>query len=152
VFVAAHLLLFGVPASLMIAVTSWAQPFLCRRRHQRAGHAVGYRSFEMPSTATNLVPVGLLPAARAAQQSPRVSRARRVCGAGWEIDVGWLWIRLFSVPWAGARALGSLRARNWSGGGAPGRRHRERAVHQSHARGWRLRARVCCPCAVSWRA
>src|SRR5256886_16563881 len=60
VFVAAHLLLFGVPGIVMIAVHLVAQPFFAGGVINGLGHAVGYRSFEMPSTATNLVPWALL--------------------------------------------------------------------------------------------
>jgi len=86
------------------------------------GHAVGYRSFEMPSTATNLVPWALLLGGEELHNNHHAF-PRSACFAAqrWEIDIGWLWIRLFS-------ALGLARVR-WV---AP-RPHLERRRHEVDA-------------------
>src|SRR5262245_15846496 len=60
IFTVLHLLLFGVAGIIMIAVHLSAQPFFAAGVINGLAHAVGYRSFEMPSTATNLLPWGLL--------------------------------------------------------------------------------------------
>jgi len=69
------------------------------------GHAVGYRSFEMPSRATNLVPWALLLGGEELHNNHHAfPRSARFAVQRWEIDIGWLWIRLF-------RALGLARVR-----------------------------------------
>jgi stearoyl-CoA desaturase (Delta-9 desaturase) len=95
-FVVLQLVLFGVPAITMLAVQLVAQPLLAAGVINGFGHAVGYRSFEMPATATNIVPWGLLIGGEelhnnhhAFPSSPRFSVQR------WEVDIGWLWICLF---------------------------------------------------------
>ena len=105
VFVAAHLLLFGVAGIVMIAVHLVAQPFFAGGVINGLGHAVGYRSFEMPSTATNLVPWALLLGGEELHNNHHAfPRSARFAVQRWEIDIGWLWIRLFS-------ALGLARVR-----------------------------------------
>jgi stearoyl-CoA desaturase (delta-9 desaturase) len=104
-FVIAHLLLFGVPGIIMIAVHLAAQPFFAGGVINGLGHAVGYRSFEMPSTATNLVPWALLLGGEELHNNHHAfPRSARFAVQRWEIDIGWLWIRLF-------RALGLARVR-----------------------------------------
>jgi stearoyl-CoA desaturase (delta-9 desaturase) len=121
-FVIAHLALFGVPGIIMIAVHLSAQPFFAGGVINGLGHAVGYRSFEMPSTATNLMPWGLLLGGEELHNNHHAF-PRSACFAAqrWEIDIGWLWIRLFS-------ALGLARVR-WV---AP-RPHLERRRHELDA-------------------
>src|SRR5580658_9702889 len=97
-FVIAHLVLFGVPGIIMIAVHLAAQPFFAGGVINGLGHAVGYRSFEMPSTATNLVPWALLLGGEELHNNHHAfPRSARFAVQRWELDVGWLWIRLFSA-------------------------------------------------------
>jgi stearoyl-CoA desaturase (delta-9 desaturase) len=97
-FVIGHLVLFGVPGIIMIAVHLAAQPFFAGGVINGLGHAIGYRSFEMPSTATNLVPWGLLLGGEELHNNHHAF-PRSACFAAqrWEIDIGWLWIRLFGA-------------------------------------------------------
>ena len=104
-FVLAHLVLFGVPGIIMIAVHLAAQPFFAGGVINGLGHAVGYRSFEMPSTATNLVPWALLLGGEELHNNHHAfPRSARFAVQRWELDIGWLWIRLF-------RALGLAQVR-----------------------------------------
>ena len=137
----AHLLLFGVPGITMIAVHLAAQPFFAGGVINGLGHAVGYRSFEMPSTATNLLPWGLLLGGEELHNNHHAfPRSARFAVQRWEIDIGWLWIRLFGalglarVRWVAPRPRFERARRELDA------RHRERAVHQPHARAARLRA------------
>jgi stearoyl-CoA desaturase (delta-9 desaturase) len=89
-FILLHLIVFGVPAITMLAVQLIAQPLFAAGVINGLGHHLGYRSFEMPSSATNIVPWGLLIAGEelhnnhhAFPSSPRFSVQR------WEIDIGW---------------------------------------------------------------
>lgn len=92
-FVVLQLIVFGVPAVTMLAVQLVAQPFFAAGIINGLGHRLGYRSFELPTAATNIVPWGLLIAGEelhnnhhAFPSSPRFSVQR------WEIDLGWLFI------------------------------------------------------------
>jgi stearoyl-CoA desaturase (delta-9 desaturase) len=97
-FSAAHLLLFGVPAIVMLAVHLTAQPFFAGGVINGLGHAVGYRSFEMPTTATNIVPWALLLGGEELHNNHHAfPRSARFSVQRWEIDIGWLWIRLFGA-------------------------------------------------------
>jgi stearoyl-CoA desaturase (Delta-9 desaturase) len=95
-FVLTQLLLFGVPGIIMIAVHLAAHPFFAGGVINGLGHAVGYRSFEVPSTATNLLPWGLLLGGEELHNNHHAF-PRSACFAvqRWELDIGWLWIRLF---------------------------------------------------------
>jgi stearoyl-CoA desaturase (delta-9 desaturase) len=105
IFSALHVLLFGVFGITMFAVHLIAQPFFAGGVINGLGHAVGYRSFEMPSTATNLVPWALLLGGEELHNNHHAfPRSARFAVQRWEIDIGWLWIRLF-------RALGLARVR-----------------------------------------
>jgi stearoyl-CoA desaturase (Delta-9 desaturase) len=104
-FVALNLLLFGVPGIIMIAVHLSAHPFFAGGVINGLGHAVGYRSFELPSTATNLLPWALLLGGEELHNNHHAfPRSARFAVQRWELDIGWLWIRLF-------RALGLARVR-----------------------------------------
>jgi stearoyl-CoA desaturase (Delta-9 desaturase) len=104
-FGAAHVALFGAIGVVMFAVHMIAQPFFAAGVINGLGHAVGYRSFEMPSTATNLVPWALLLGGEELHNNHHAfPRSARFAVQRWELDIGWLWIRLF-------RALGLARVR-----------------------------------------
>lgn len=104
-FVIAHLTLFGVAGIIMIAVHLSAMPFFAAGIINGLAHAIGYRSFEMPSTATNLVPWAVLLGGEELHNNHHAF-PRSACFAvqPWELDIGWCWIRLFS-------ALGLARVR-----------------------------------------
>jgi stearoyl-CoA desaturase (Delta-9 desaturase) len=109
-FVALQLIVFGVPAITMLAVQIAAQPFFAGGIINGLGHRVGYRSFELPTAATNIVPWGVLIAGEELHNnhhafpfSPRFSVQR------WEIDMGWLFICVFRA--LGLAHVGSLAPR-----------------------------------------
>ena len=104
-FVLTHLILFGVPAIVMVGVHLVAQPFFGGGVVNGLGHAVGYRSFEMPSTATNLLPWGLLLGGEELHNNHHAfPRSARFAVQRWELDIGWLLVCLF-------RTLGLARVR-----------------------------------------
>jgi len=99
------LILFGVPAIAMVAIHLVSQPFFAGGVVNGLGHAVGYRSYEMPSTATNLVPWGLLLGGEELHNNHHAfPRSARFAVQRWEVDIGWLFICVF-------RALGLARIR-----------------------------------------
>jgi stearoyl-CoA desaturase (delta-9 desaturase) len=89
-FIVIQLVLFGVPAITMLGVQLIAQPLLAAGIINGLGHRLGYRSFEVPTAATNIVPWGFLIAGEelhnnhhAFPSSPRFSTQ------WWEFDLGW---------------------------------------------------------------
>jgi stearoyl-CoA desaturase (delta-9 desaturase) len=105
-FVLPQLLMFGVPAITMIAVQLIAQPFFAGGVINGLGHHVGYRSFDLPTAATNIVPWGVLIAGEELHNNHHAfPSSPRFAVQAWEIDMGWLFIRVF-------RALGLARVGN----------------------------------------
>jgi stearoyl-CoA desaturase (delta-9 desaturase) len=99
------LVLFGVPAIVMVAVHLAAQPLFAGGIVNGLGHAVGYRSFEMPSTATNLLPWGLLLGGEELHNNHHAfPRSARFAVQRWEVDIGWVFVCAF-------RALGLAKVR-----------------------------------------
>jgi stearoyl-CoA desaturase (delta-9 desaturase) len=104
-FSATMLVLFGIPSIVMAAVHLSAQPFFAGGVVNGLGHAVGYRSFEMPSTATNLLPWGLLLGGEELHNNHHAfPRSARFAVQQWEFDIGWMWVCIF-------RALGLAKVR-----------------------------------------
>jgi stearoyl-CoA desaturase (Delta-9 desaturase) len=54
------MIMFGVPAITLLAVQLVAQPLFAAGVINGLGHHFGYRSFELPNSATNIAPWGLL--------------------------------------------------------------------------------------------
>ena len=91
-----HIFLFGVPAILMVVISLVAQPFFAAGVINGLGHHTGYRSFEMASAATNIIPWAVFIAGEelhnnhhAFPWSARFSLQR------WEFDTGWMFICIF---------------------------------------------------------
>lgn len=106
-FVVLQLVVFGIPAIAMLGVQLIAQPLFAAGVINGLGHRVGYRSFELPTSATNIVPWGVLIGGEelhnnhhAFPASPRFAVQR------WEIDIGWLFIRVFMA--LGLARVGTL--------------------------------------------
>ncbi len=94
-FVITELVLFGVPGIIMVAVQIAAQPFCAAGIINGVGHALGYRSFETDSAATNIIPWGLFIAGEELHNNHHAfPRSARFSVQRWEIDVGWLCVRL----------------------------------------------------------
>ncbi len=109
-FVALQLIVFGVPAITMLAVQLVAQPFFAAGIINGLGHRVGYRSFELPTTATNIVPWGVLIGGEELHNNHHAfPSSPRFAVQGWEIDMGWLFICVFRA--LGLARVGSLAPR-----------------------------------------
>jgi stearoyl-CoA desaturase (Delta-9 desaturase) len=107
IFISLQMIVFGIPAIAMIGIQLLAQPFLAAGIINGLGHRVGYRSFELPNAATNIVPWGLLIAGEELHNNHHAFPASaRFSVQPWEVDVGWLFICLFRV--LGLARVGSL--------------------------------------------
>jgi len=97
-FVLGELVLFGVPGIIMVAAHIAAQPFCAAGIINGMGHAVGYRSFETDSAATNIVPWALLIGGEELHNNHHAfPRSARFSVQRWELDVGWLFVRIFAA-------------------------------------------------------
>jgi stearoyl-CoA desaturase (Delta-9 desaturase) len=105
-FVVLQLVMFGIPAIAMLGVQLMAQPLFAAGVINGLGHHLGYRSFEMPIAATNIVPWGVLIAGEELHNNHHAfPSSPRFAVQAWEIDMGWLFICIF-------RALGLARVGN----------------------------------------
>lgn len=95
-YITLQIVLFGVPAITMLAVQLVAQPLFAAGIINGLGHRVGYRSFEVPNSATNIAPWGLLVAGEELHNNHHAFPASpRFSVQPWEFDMGWLFICLF---------------------------------------------------------
>jgi stearoyl-CoA desaturase (delta-9 desaturase) len=84
----------------MIAAQLASQPVFAAGVINGLGHHFGYRSFEMPSAATNIAPWGLIVAGEELHNNHHAFPwSARFAVQKWEIDIGWAFICVF-------RALG----------------------------------------------
>ena len=102
---ALDLLLFGAAGITVWAVQMVWIPFFAAGVINGVGHALGYRNFEIPSAATNIVPWGILIGGEELHNNHHTFPASpKLSVKPWEFDIGWFWIRalqalgLASVP------------------------------------------------------
>jgi stearoyl-CoA desaturase (delta-9 desaturase) len=106
-FITLQMIVFGIPAITMIAVQLVAQPLFAAGIVNGLGHRLGYRSFDLPNSATNFLPWGLLIAGEELHNNHHAFPASpRFSVQPWEIDTGWLFICLFRA--VGLARVGSL--------------------------------------------
>lgn len=92
------LALFGV-----IGLTVWAVqmiwiPLWAAGVVNGLGHAVGYRNFECRDAATNLMPWGILIGGEELHNNHHTyPNSAKLSVRKWEFDMGWAWIKLFSL-------------------------------------------------------
>lgn len=92
------LILFGVPGIIIIAVQMLAMPLLAAGIVNGVGHHSGYRNFECPDAATNIVPWGVLLGGEELHNNHHAfPSSAKFSVRSWEFDIGWLWIKLFSA-------------------------------------------------------
>lgn len=91
VFALIQLVLFGVSAITMLGIQFIAQPLLAAGIINGLGHHLGYRSFELPTAATNIVPWGLLIAGEELHNNHHAfPSSARFALQSWELDAGWI--------------------------------------------------------------
>jgi stearoyl-CoA desaturase (delta-9 desaturase) len=92
------LLLFGVPGIIVFAVQMMANPVMAAGVINGLGHYYGYRNFECPDAARNIVPWGLLVAGEELHNNHHAfPSSAKFSIYRWEFDIGWLYIRIFQV-------------------------------------------------------
>ena len=92
------LALFGVLGMTVWAVQMAWIPVWAAGVINGLGHAVGYRNFECRDAATNLVPWGILIGGEELHNNHHTyPNSAKLSVKRWEFDLGWAWIRLFSL-------------------------------------------------------
>lgn len=114
VMMAIDLLLFGaagltVWAVQMIWIPFWAAGFI-----NGIGHYWGYRNFECPDAATNILPWGILIGGEELHNNHHTyPNSAKLSQKPWEFDIGWMYIRLFEIlGLAKSRSRGPVVARD----------------------------------------
>jgi len=92
------LLFFGVPGIIVFAVQMMANPVMAAGVINGIGHYYGYRNFECPDAARNIVPWGLLVAGEELHNNHHAfPSSAKFSIYRWEFDIGWLYIRIFQT-------------------------------------------------------
>lgn len=92
------LLLFGVPDIIIVAVQMSANPLFAAGIINGLGHHTGYRNFECPDAARNILPWGLVIGGEELHNNHHAFPASaKFSIRRWELDIGWLYIRVFKA-------------------------------------------------------
>lgn len=93
------LLLFGpVAGSLIWVVQMLWIPFWAAGVINGIGHYLGYRNFELPDASRNIVPWGIIIGGEELHNNHHAySSSAQFSTRPWEIDLGWQYVRLFSL-------------------------------------------------------
>jgi stearoyl-CoA desaturase (delta-9 desaturase) len=87
------LVLFGVPGIIIVAVQMSANPLFAAGIINGLGHHTGYRNFETPDAARNIVPWGLLIGGEELHNNHHAfPSSAKFSIRRWELDIGWLYI------------------------------------------------------------
>jgi stearoyl-CoA desaturase (delta-9 desaturase) len=92
------LVLFGVPGIIIIAIQMLAMPLLAAGVINGLGHHTGYRNFECPDAATNVLPWGFIVGGEELHNNHHAfPSSAKFSSRAWEFDIGWMWIRMLSA-------------------------------------------------------
>jgi stearoyl-CoA desaturase (delta-9 desaturase) len=90
------LLLFGIPGIIVFAVQMLANPVMAAGVINGIGHYYGYRNFECPDAARNIVPWAVLVAGEELHNNHHAfPSSAKFSIYRWEFDIGWMYICVF---------------------------------------------------------
>jgi len=94
----ADIVLFGSIGIVVFGVQMLWIPFFAAGVINGVGHFWGYRNFECPDAATNIVPWGILIGGEELHNNHHTyPNSAKLSVRPWEFDLGWLWIRCFQL-------------------------------------------------------
>ena len=94
----ADIVLFRSIGIVVFGVQMLWIPFFAAGVINGVGHFWGYRNFECPDAATNIVPWGILIGGEELHNNHHTyPNSAKLSVRRWEIDLGWLWIRCFQL-------------------------------------------------------
>ena len=92
------IVLFGIPGIAAWAVQMVWIPFFAAGVINGVGHYWGYRNFESPDAATNIVPWGILIGGEELHNNHHAfPSSARLSSRWWEFDIGWMYIGLLQL-------------------------------------------------------
>jgi stearoyl-CoA desaturase (delta-9 desaturase) len=98
IMLAIDLILFGIPGLTVWAIQMAWIPFFAAGVINGIGHYWGYRNFECPDAARNIFPWGILIGGEELHNNHHTfGTAAKLSVKWWEFDLGWFYIRLFSM-------------------------------------------------------
>ena len=93
-----YTVLFGIPGIALWAGQMIWIPFFAAGVINGVGHFWGYRNFQSPDAATNISPWGILIGGEELHNNHHAfPSSAKLSARWWEFDIGWLYIRLFSM-------------------------------------------------------
>lgn len=91
-------ILFGIPGIAIWAIQMVWIPFWAAGVINGVGHYWGYRNFESPDAATNVVPWGILIGGEELHNNHHAfPSSAKLSARWWEFDIGWFYIKLFAM-------------------------------------------------------
>ncbi|HSX20455.1 MAG TPA: fatty acid desaturase [Gammaproteobacteria bacterium] len=95
---AVNLFLLGIPGITVWAIQMIWIPFFAAGVINGVGHYWGYRNFECPDAATNIVPWGILIGGEELHNNHHTyPTSAKMSVKWWEFDIGWLYIKTLSL-------------------------------------------------------
>jgi stearoyl-CoA desaturase (Delta-9 desaturase) len=95
---ASDVLLFGLIGLSVWAVQMLWIPVMAAGVVNGIGHYWGYRNFECPDAATNILPIGLIVGGEELHNNHHTyPNSARFSVKPWEFDLGWAWIRVLAA-------------------------------------------------------
>ncbi|KAF0191606.1 MAG: stearoyl-CoA desaturase (delta-9 desaturase) [Gammaproteobacteria bacterium] len=92
------LLLFGVGGLTVWAVQMLWIPFFAAGVINGIGHYWGYRNYEVPDAATNIVPWGILVGGEELHNNHHTyAGSAKLSSKSWEFDIGWMYVRMLAA-------------------------------------------------------
>ena len=93
-----YTVMFGIPGIALWAGQMIWIPFFAAGVINGVGHFWGYRNFQSPDAATNISPWGILIGGEELHNNHHAfPSSAKLSARWWEFDIGWLYIRLFSI-------------------------------------------------------
>jgi stearoyl-CoA desaturase (Delta-9 desaturase) len=91
-------LLFGVVGLAIFAIQMVWIPFWAAGVINGVGHFLGYRSFETEDASRNIFPLGILIGGEEFHNNHHAySYSAKLANKWWELDIGWVYIRLLEI-------------------------------------------------------
>lgn len=95
---AVNIFLLGIPGVTVWAIQMAWIPFFAAGVINGVGHYWGYRNFECPDAATNIVPWGILIGGEELHNNHHTyPSSAKLSVKWWEFDIGWLYIKTLSM-------------------------------------------------------
>ncbi|HLA75191.1 MAG TPA: transposase, partial [Gammaproteobacteria bacterium] len=93
-----NLLLFGIPGISIWAIQMMWIPVTAAGIINGIGHYWGYRNYECPDAATNIVPWGILIGGEELHNNHHTfASSAKLSSKWWEFDIGWFYIRVLEM-------------------------------------------------------